>query len=321
VSYELSITIRADDRVVDRFGASRVLLDEDWRLQAVMAGAIPNDGSLPEREIVPERSEEGEPALRGFSLRSAVFETRYDASVFENAALRRIAQLKVKAATERTADLSNARWSWSLEPAATAITRTRGIVSGHVQRRPYPFIYTRLAGPPDATSNSARLGVRIDENVQIAARRHLLDGRAIEVGALLLGSVYFDPDLKRVEVHATGYLPVEPSAETGSSSAHFGFGIETFRTAAARVSDDAYGRIVVGHSHTHPPCVGCFERSDCRTDTIFFSLDDYGVHAGAFPMPYAIATVFGKSADRPAMEPGFRVYAWERARLVEIQPE
>ena len=141
------------------------------------------------------------------------------------------------------------------------------------------------------------------------------------MGALLIGSVYFDPELKRVEVHATDYLPVEPSAETGSSSAHFGFGIETFRTAAATVSDDAYGRIVVGHSHTHPPCVGCFDRSDCRTDTIFFSLDDYGVHVGAFSKPYHIATVFGKTADRPAMEPGFRVYAWERARLVEIQPD
>jgi len=321
VTYALSIAIRADDREIDRFSASRVLLDEDLRFQAVVAGAIPNDGSLPEREIVPDWSEEGGPALRGFSLRSDVFATHYDAGVFENAALRRIGQLKIKAATERTLDLTNARWTWRLEAVAAKTADSRSIISGRLQRRPYPFICTRLAARADAASDAAILGVRLDESVRIAARRHLLDGRAVEVGALLIGSVYFDPDAKRVEVHATDYLPVEPSAKTGSSSAHFGFGIETFQTAAATVSDDAYGRIVVGHSHTHPPCVGCFDRSDCRTDTIFFSLDDYGVHAGAFSMPYHIATVFGKTPDRPAIEPGFRTYGWERARLVEIQPD
>ena len=84
------------------------------------------------------------------------------------------------------------------------------------------------------------------------------------------------------------------------------------------MTDVSRGRVVVGHSHSHPPCTACYERRDCLTDTIYFSLDDYGVHAGAFSLPYQVATVFGKSADRPAIEPGFRVYGWHHARLVEL---
>lgn len=324
MTHALSIAIYAGDDEVDRTAASLALLREDTRLRSVVAGVTPNDGSMPELEVIPCWSDTGAPAIDALVLRGGGIEERYRATAFESAARRRM----VKVAAERGVDPTALAWRLEGHPSESEGANGRGndraidCPEGRLTRHPYPLYIGRLAPLPGSPLHS----VRVDETVQVAARRHLLDCRAVEVGALLLGSLCFDPELRRIEAHVTEYLPLEPSTETGASSGHFGFGVETFRKAKAAIARANEGgdastrgtRVVLGWSHTHLPCASCFATSECRNDTIFFSDDDCNVQASAFSLPYQCATVFGKLGDRPAIEPGFRIYGWRRGEIAEL---
>jgi len=76
--------------------------------------------------------------------------------------------------------------------------------------------------------------------------------------------------------------------------------------------------VAVGWHHEHVACADCALTPTCERDTIFFSSDDYAVHASAFPRAYHVALVAGKLRERPARDPGFRLYGWDCGEIREL---
>jgi hypothetical protein len=138
----------------------------------------------------------------------------------------------------------------------------------------------------------------------------------VESAALLLGTLLCDPRRSAARLLVQDEVELR-AGRGGASQHHFCFDTSTFAGAreAARAKRDL---VPVGWAHDHPACADCALRPACASDTIFFSSDDYAVHASAFPRAYQVALVAGKHRDRPARDPGFRLYGWSAGRICEL---
>jgi hypothetical protein len=108
-----------------------------------------------------------------------------------------------------------------------------------------------------------------------------------------------------------------PAGRHGASNLHFAFGPESFRLAREMVARTANGAAAAGWWHSHPPCEKCPSQPACTADTVFFSLDDVRVHASAFQSAHMVGLVAGKVRDRPATDPGFRLFGWHNGTMVQ----
>jgi proteasome lid subunit RPN8/RPN11 len=140
---------------------------------------------------------------------------------------------------------------------------------------------------------------------------------SVERAGLLLGFLCHDVRREAAVLRVTHSIPLEAGSR-GASEAHFSLDPSSFAAAKRAVERSGAGAVPVGWVHSHPPCKQCSENRACQAETVFFSAADVDVHASAFPSPYMIALVAGKLRDLPADVPGYRLYGWERGRVVEL---
>jgi hypothetical protein len=288
--------------VLARSPASLAALVEDATFRGVLTGRFANGAVTPEFEIEP-RSGSTAAGVESVALScgGAVVGT-YPRAAFAAQAGAVVARLR---AARRLAP--DAEVVWRLRPCVTRAPSLRRVRS---RRSPYPLRDARLAhGAPG--SLELAIAAHVLDDLREASRA----GAGVERAWLLLGRLLHDPR------HGAARLEISDRAELsagrgGASSVHFAFDARSFQGAldAARRRTDL---VSCGWAHDHPPCAACAEQPSCRNETIFFSQDDHQVHSSAFGRAYQVALVAGKLRDRPATQPGFRIYGWHGGTIAE----
>lgn len=278
---------------------------EDAYFNAVLLGHLPNAGAIPDLIVSPTWAEGGPPHLAGLTLSDGNgLQAHYGLEVFAARARALIGDLLRERVVE-----ANDSLHWSViaawEPVPSRRLRARAV------RAPYPFHTEELAHlQPGA------LAVELEPDVVAEIEARTAASSAVECAGLLVGRLSRDPERRAAALRITRQLPIA-AGRRGASNVHFAFGPESFRSARERLASSGDGAIAAGWWHSHPPCEDCPRRQDCRADTVFFSADDVQVHASAFGAAYMIAAVAGKVRDRPAAEPGVRVFGWQSGVVVE----
>jgi proteasome lid subunit RPN8/RPN11 len=299
--WELQLEVRREGSVVGRATPSTATCREDGLFRRVVSGRQPNDGTTPAFRFEPLFETEGGPDVASLALVEGGEPPaeRYEArEVFAPQARALVRQLL---AAERLGRGDEVDWAVVARPGRRAVPARFGV---RTSRAPYPLRDAPLPGVPAGETVFA-----IDAAVLRALRGIWAASGAVERAGLLLGHVVRDAP-------RAAAAPLEAGRRC-ASRVQFAFDAASFAEArrAAEARSDA--AVSVGWYHSHPPCAECPRRRDCRTDTLFFSDDDVEVHASAFPSPYMAGLVVGKLAGQPAARPGFRLYAWERARVGE----
>ena len=125
-----------------------------------------------------------------------------------------------------------------------------------------------------------------------------------------------DPERGAAAIRAVTAVNVE-MGRGGASRTHFAFEPAPFVEARERALREFDGLVPIGWAHSHPPCEACPANPACASDTRFFSAADVEVHTSAFGSPLMVALVGGKVGHLPAQRPGFRLYGWRDARVIE----
>jgi proteasome lid subunit RPN8/RPN11 len=303
-SFDFFVEVTRAGELVESRPASAAACLEDALFRSVVAGLVPNDGTVPPHAWVPEWS--GDPpsvTALALELEGAPPE-RYAKAVFGAQA----AALLHGVASRSGSDEETGKLAWRLQARAAAPRQSR--FSVRTCRAPWPLEAARLEEGPRGEVRAeieAALLHRLREETVLAGN--------VERAWLLLGRVLHDSERGVALVHALRAISVDPGPR-GASETHFAFGPETWLAARGAV-DAAGGLALVGWAHTHPPCERCPSNPECEADTVFFSGDDREVQAAAFPSPYMLALVAGKLGGRPATEPGFRLFGWQRGEVRE----
>lgn len=303
--YTYSVEVHRDGALLERGVASLGPCLEDALWHGVLAGRFPNDGSVPQLSAVPLWASSGPPVVTGFRVEAAG-ETagQYDLNAFApqaQALIRNLLLNKVLVDKEEV--------EWNVIAIAESMDDKPRFRS-RLSRAPYPL---QVGVLPEALPGE--VSAVFEPTVLDAIRRVIVAAYPCEVAGLLLGELVFDPERRAVELTVKNQLPITAGAG-GASGGHFSFGPESFLSARRAVGSGEKG-VPCGWFHSHPPCKDCAAKPDCLTDMVFFSADDMQVQASAFPASYAVALVGGKVRDRPATDPGFRLYGWQRGSIVE----
>jgi proteasome lid subunit RPN8/RPN11 len=301
------IEVRRGAELLERERASLVACVEDARFREVLRGHIPNDGTAPPVAVAPCFKNGCAPEVEAFELRVADAQgERYDA--MDVAAPQARALIRALLAEQRAQ--SGELLDWSVvarerahEPAPFRVRASRA---------PYPL---RDAALGDAPARSFR--VDIQARVLREIRDAVSSAGTVERAGLLLGFLCHDRGREAAVLRVTHSVPLEAGSR-GASELHFSLEPSSFVSAKRAVERSSDGAVPVGWVHSHPPCERCSENRACQAETVFFSAADVDVHASAFASPYMIALVAGKLRDLPADVPGFRLYGWERGRVVEL---
>lgn len=301
---EFEIQVTREGRVVGSRPASLGACVEDALFAAVVAGRIPNDGSLPDFALSPESDGATPSAVAALVLRAAgAPAVRYEADVVASQARSFIRGLRADGAIEPAAEVG-----WRL--AARAADAAPPRFSARVMRAPLPLAPARLE-----SAAAGELAVEIDEPVLDRLAADVAAHGAVERAWLLQGAVRHDAAQGAACVSVRDAVEVA-EGRGGASQHHFAFDPAAL-VAARRAGAEHSGAVTVGWAHSHPPCADCPANAACEVDTRFFSIDDIEVHTSAFPHPYMVGLVVGKVGDRPASRPGFRLYGWKEARVRE----
>lgn len=298
-AYELWIEVRSRGASVSAAPAGAAACVEDALFRDILEGRLANDGSVPAFEIAPDGARASD--ATGLVLRRAgAAPRRYPREVFAAQARHAIRELVAAGRLEAEAPVE---WSLAARPRAAA-------PAARLRREPYPLRAAELPG-----SAPGRLAVEAEARLLDRLQREVVAAGAIECAALLLGELLHDPARRSALLRLREHVPLPPAAG-GASRLHFSLGPTSFLAGRRATREHRDGLVVCGWVHSHPPCEPCFARSDCRTQTVFFSAQDEEVHAAAFASPYMVGLVAGKVRDLPARRPGFRLYGWEAARVV-----
>jgi proteasome lid subunit RPN8/RPN11 len=303
-SFDFAVEVTRAGALVGSRPASPAACLEDALFRSVVAGRVPNDGTLPPLALVPEWGEKP-PSVMGLTLSLGDARPQwYGRGVFAPQA-----SALLRAAAKAARDEGAAReLAWRVVARAAPPRASR--FPARATRAPWPLEPARLSALAPG-----ELDVEIDAAVLDRVREEALRAGPVERAWLLLGCVLHDAERGAASVRAERAIGVEPGA-AGASRVHFAFGAESW-LAARQAVREAGGLVLVGWAHSHPPCDRCPERPDCEAETVFFSADDREVQAAAFASPYMLGLVVGKRRRRPATEPGFRLYAWIRGEVRE----
>jgi hypothetical protein len=292
----------ASGAVVGRSPASLASQVEDTMFRGVLTGHFANDTSTPEFEIEP-RSGSTANGIESVSLRcEGDVVGSYPRSAFAAQATAIISRLRAAGRLSADEDVV-----WRLRPC---VTRAPALCRARSRRAPYPLRDARL---PHGAPGSLELAIaaHVLDDLREASRANA----GVERAWLLLGRLLHDPrrGAARLEISDRAELS---AGRGGASSVHFAFDARSFQDAldAARRRTDL---VSCGWAHDHPPCAACAEQPACRNETIFFSQDDHQVHSSAFGRAYQVALVAGKLRERPATQPGFRLYGWHGGTIAE----
>lgn len=327
------IEVSQADVPVGRLPASALACREDALFREVIAGRVPNDGSLPEivataiwdahsgsshssaattAEVVGgavlRTASAVDPSLAVDALELQIGSApprRYKKGVFEAQALAFVDDLVDQGQLK---DLENVSWKLveNQTPAPAPSLRAQ------VSREPLPLSRSRL---PDV--EPGELAVELDAQLLEMLRADFRSAGPVEHAFLLVGSVSHDPERGAAALHALTAVSVE-MGRGGASQVHFAFEPRAFVQARQRAERDFDDLVTLGWAHSHPPCEGCPQNPDCSRETRFFSAADVEVHTSAFASPFMLGLVVGKAGTAPATEPGFRLYGWRDAQVQEI---
>jgi hypothetical protein len=296
---------RGDGALVASVDASVSACVEDALFHGVQAGQLPNDGRLPALRLTPTWHETQRPAVTTLTIRLDGAPPRhYDRGVFAVQARALIHRLLREG---KVAEGELLHWR--------VVAREDDDEDGHrcsrTTRAPFPFEPAALPGLPRGAFEicfEARVLRHLRERVRAA--------RTVERAELLLGRVAHDRERQALELRVVDAVPLAPG-RGGSSNAHFAFDPRSF--VAARRASEARGDGVrpVGWHHNHNPCAACLETPGCKVNWVFFSDSDREVHTSAFSRPLMVALVGGKVGHLPATQPGFRLYGWRNAHVIE----
>lgn len=303
MAYDFRVEILRDGTRLSAVGVTLAPCFEDVRFRAVLEGRLPNDGTVPELATEPVWDEDGPPAVAGVRVCGADHgESTYGREVFATRARAAIVELLRRHEISRDDTLA---WRVVATPRTTGPRfRTRP------SRRPYPF---RAGTVPDARRGTLRIVV--EEELVRKIRAAVVASPGVECAGLLTGQLVHDRECEAAALVVNDHFALPPGPG-GASGVHWSFGSVTF--AAARRSLEASGAECVGWFHSHPPCERCHENPACRADLVFLSRDDVEVHTAVFPAAYMVALVAGKVAERPACDPGMRLFAWSGGGLTDV---
>ena len=138
----------------------------------------------------------------------------------------------------------------------------------------------------------------------------------LECAGLLTGRLLHDPKRRSGLLRVEGCVDLA-AGSGGRSGSHFSLSPDSFLAGLEALHARGDGGVLAGWHHTHPACAACPRHTECRTNTVFFSAKDVAVHMTAFARAHNVGLVGGKVADQPADRPGFRLYGWHRARVIE----
>jgi proteasome lid subunit RPN8/RPN11 len=303
---EFFIEVRREGVRLESAPASLAPCFEDALFRGVLEGRIPNDGRMPTFDVSPQWKDSQPPIVAGLSLlQEGVPAKSYDRQVFAAQAGDLIAGL---VDAKQLSHGQSAEWEVVARPPPRAATRC---FSTRVHRKPYPFQETSLPDVPRGL-----LDVEIGAEVLDAIRQHVLSSGAVECAGLLVGHLRRDPQRGACKLEVVGTVEVSAGAG-GASGHHFAFGVDSFISARRAAENRSDGAITVGWMHSHPACAACPKNPSCGMQTVFFSHRDVVVHSSGFPSAYMLALVVGKVSERPATEPGFRLYGWDAGRVAE----
>jgi proteasome lid subunit RPN8/RPN11 len=303
---EFFIEVRRDGVLVESAAASLAPCFEDALFRGVLEGWIPNDGRMPAFDVSPQWKDAQPPIVAGLSLLQEGASARsYGRQVFAAQAGALIAGL---VDAKQLSHGESVEWEVVARPPPRAATPR---FSTRVHRTPYPFQETSL---PDLPRGS--FDIEIGADVLDAIRQQVLSSGAVECAGLLVGHLRRDPERGAGTLEVVGAVEVSAGAG-GASSHHFAFGVDSFISARRATENRTDGAITVGWMHSHPACAACPKHPSCGMQTVFFSHRDVVVHSSGFPSAYMLALVVGKVSERPATEPGFRLYGWDEGRVAE----
>ena len=312
----IHIEVRREGVIVGSRLASVAPCQEDALFGGILAGRVPNDGSLPSIALAPTWSEEPDPPMgsgmshsaeiTGVELRLAGAAPRhYGKPVF---AAQARALIDALVAEGKLAVGAKVEWSL-VEGSDDTPTAHFGV---RVSREPLPLSPARLPRMAEG-----EIAAELDRSMLDGLRREFCQAGAVERAWLLIGSVDHDIERRAAAIQAVTAVPVE-MGRGGASRTHFAFEPGPFVEARERALREFDGLVPIGWAHSHPPCEACPANPACQSDTRFFSDADIEVHSSAFASPYMIALVVGKVATAPATEPGFHLYGWREARVSKI---
>jgi hypothetical protein len=302
-SFGYAIEVTRDGVVVGAVPASLAVCLEDALFGAVISGRIPNDGSVPPYTLTPKWESENPRSVATLELRFGdAPAVQYDARVVAPQARAGIAALLQAGVLEKQDQVE-----WRLTAEKRESVRR---FATRVSRAPLPLRETSL---PD--TNAGELALEFDEAVLKRLSESVADAAAIEGAWLLVASLYHDPERGAAALRVREAVDVAVG-RGGASQHHFAFEPAAF--VAARRAAAQFGDLIPGGwAHSHPPCQACRAKDACPVDTRFFSADDVEVHSAAFTSPYMVGLVIGKVSTQSAARPGFRLYGWHRAEVVE----
>ncbi|MFQ5667697.1 MAG: hypothetical protein ACE5I7_14890 [Candidatus Binatia bacterium] len=304
--FTFTVEVRRGGQLLGAAVASLAPCVEDALFRGVLNGGLPNDGTVPAFTVAPVWAAPGPPAVAGVTLAHAGEPAgEYGLGPFAAKARAIIQDL-----LRRKVLKVGAHVEWSViaaeqPPAPPPRFRARA------SRAPYPFEMGHL---PKVTPGS--FAVSVEPCVLRAIRKAVVTCFTAERAGLLVGSLVYDRDRAAAALAVTGQIPLAPAAG-GASNIHFSLGPDSFRAAKKTLAEVANGASAVGWWHSHPPCAQCPMNPDCAADTVFFSPDDVQVHASAFSAAYMVALVAGKVRDRPAFDPGLRLYSWKDGAIIK----
>jgi len=296
---------QSDGALVAASDASVSMCIEDALLRSVQAGQLPNDGRLPPLHLVPRWDEVRRPAVTALALRIGEGPLRtYDREVFEVQARALAQRLREE---KKLGDGEKAQWqvvAREHDPEADDPGR-------RTTRSPFPL---EPASLPEVRAGASE--VRFEARVLRQLHSRIRESGETEGAELLIGRIAHDPERRALELHVVDSVSVA-AGRGGRSNVHFAFDPLSFVEARRAAQARGDGLRPVGWHHNHNPCPGCRSKPDCKVDWVFFSDSDLEVHTSAFGSPLMIALVGGKVGHLPAQRPGFRLYGWRDARVVE----
>jgi hypothetical protein len=304
-----SIEVRLADGALA--GVSEVSLssciDDAW-FRGVQAGELPNDGELPALRVVPRWHDAQRPAITGLSVSLRAGAPRhYPREVFNTEARAFIDRLQGEGRVAKGEKVSWSVVAREAEPAEPA----EPLRAVRTKRMPFPL---EPASLPHLAAGAYE--ICIDGSVLRRLRDRIGRTRSVEGAELLVGHLLHDAGRGALELRVCDALALEPG-RGGSSNTHFSFDPASTVAARRRAQEREDGARPCGWHHNHNPCEGCWEHDACKVDWVFFSGDDCEVHATLFASPHMVALVGGKLGELPAVRPGFRLYGWREAQMVE----
>jgi hypothetical protein len=285
-------------------------LAEDVAFSAVLEGRLANDGKWGAASVEPLFEEE---KLAGVTVRRAGQQKSYRNAVFADNAW------AILLAAGGMDDEDNVQekltFTWELQLRLRDPDSQKKRLAAAITYAPFPLTADTVAGlgiAADGRQTDIWVSSTLLDELRESAvanldreRAHFLTGRLLNEGG-------------RGVVVLSGSIAAE--IESGSSAVHFGFSPQTFAAARREAERRNDGLSVLAWAHNHPPpcrrdCLAVVP--PCKSDNVFFSVADRGVHRAGFSAPYAVALVAGKAAGRRADDPEFRAYGWRDGLIVE----